>query len=201
MKRIWLPLSLSSVLWLAAGAVAEVYKWVDEQGVIQYSDRQPASSATPVETMPISPPPPSPAVPEKPELERIRDLARTLAADREAREEARRQARLEAAAVAAQAERQKQETLRQQQADERRERWVDYCPFGCSYPTYPIYPPYPVYPPYPPHPRLPWQAPPHPPGGDPGFNRQWGDAPDANSGKPLPRPGKSQGGSHWAPSR
>ena len=55
---------------IAAPAAAQVHRWVDERGVVQYGDRPPAGGATTLRT-PVAPPPPAApaaptAVPAKP---------------------------------------------------------------------------------------------------------------------------------------
>ncbi len=58
------PLAMWVALVLAAlasvSAAAQVHRWVDERGVVQYGDRPPASGATTLRT-PAAAPPPAPA--------------------------------------------------------------------------------------------------------------------------------------------
>ncbi len=107
--RSWLLL-LAAMLALAGPAGAhEIYKWVDENGVVHYGDARPAGTDAPVQTLHIpetNPPGYDPVAESRAvvaEAERIRE---SLAAERAAREEAAdRQRALEAEARIAELER------------------------------------------------------------------------------------------------
>ena len=48
MKRVgFLFAALGITMLLAGAATAEMYKWVDERGVIHFTDRQPSSTVVP----------------------------------------------------------------------------------------------------------------------------------------------------------
>jgi uncharacterized protein DUF4124 len=85
--------------FLAWPAGAEVYKWVDENGVVNYGSTPPAGR--PVKELPKdgsgvsvvpAPPPPPPAAARNPTEERIDRLERALAAERAARDAQEREA-------------------------------------------------------------------------------------------------------------
>lgn len=79
---------------LASPAAAQVYKWVDERGVVNYGSEPPPgrpAKELPKEGEGISivpaPPPPPPAAPQSRSDERIERLEEALAAERAARAE------------------------------------------------------------------------------------------------------------------
>lgn len=97
MIRRFLPLAASLlVLPLAPAALAEVYKWVDEKGVVNYGTTPPAGRAVKempkdssgVSVVPAPPPPAAtpPAAAPNPTDARVDQLERALAAERAARE-------------------------------------------------------------------------------------------------------------------
>lgn len=141
----------------SAPAVAEIYKWVDDKGVVNYSEHPPpagkarvvAADHVPL-TIYAAPPPARPAAPREAVLDaRIDALERQLARERQERESS--------AAFAAEREAQRLERCR-------RERRVDCAddPLDLGYPTVVIHqrPGWPHHrPPLRPHPVKPPQEP------------------------------------------
>ena len=133
-KLVILTLTLS----LSAAALSEVYKWVDAEGQVHYSDRPPPDvKNAEVVDIPESDIETTPAAPAQPdssaeELERIRKLTEELEKDRKAREAER----------AAQEEQRRRESLanqyREQEAPGKQEPDVEMyysypypAPYGC----------------------------------------------------------------------
>jgi len=73
---------------------ATVYKTVDENGVVSFSDTPPATDA-PVETMKIDAPTPEVSADEQQRLQDMRETTDRMAADRKAREQQRAELRKE----------------------------------------------------------------------------------------------------------
>lgn len=85
-----LPISL----YCLTASAATVYKTVDENGVVSFSDTPPATDA-PVETMKIDAPTPEVSADEQQRLQDMRETTDRMAADREAREQQRAELRKE----------------------------------------------------------------------------------------------------------
>ncbi len=106
MNSVLTSLAIAAILLLAAGgATAQIYKWVDENGVTNYGNKPPAKVAKvqPVtERISVYSPQKAPeiaqAAPVPMLANRVEDLERQLAAEREARDYA---ARAEASAAQA----------------------------------------------------------------------------------------------------
>jgi hypothetical protein len=82
----WLP--AMTLLCALPGIAATVYKTVDEQGVVSFSDRKPAGDA-PVETLQVEVQEPQPSAEVEARLEAMRRTTDRLAADRRERERQR----------------------------------------------------------------------------------------------------------------
>lgn len=74
--------------WLpVAGAADKVYKWVDEQGKVQYSSQPPRTGAVKAERVPVAPPPsPEDVRRAEEQTEQIKQRAAELEQERMARE-------------------------------------------------------------------------------------------------------------------
>ena len=89
-----LPLAASLLALLSAPpAAAEIYKWVDEKGVVNYGTTPPSGRAAkelpkeaPGVTVVPAPPPPPPAAARNPTNERVERLENALAAEKAARD-------------------------------------------------------------------------------------------------------------------
>ena len=89
-------LLLNVSLCCLSAAASTVYKTVDENGVVSFSDTPPATDA-PVETMKIDAPTPEVSADEQQRLQDMRETTDRMVADREAREQQRAELRKEQA--------------------------------------------------------------------------------------------------------
>lgn len=154
----WLfPLVVMSIL-PGLAAAQQVYKWIDANGQVHYGGKKP-DSATPVQTLDISPPAStvSTANDSAAEIARINALSEQMARERQAAEQARQEQSirdLEQQNQQLQNELLSQQLEQQQQANDGGDGVIvgSYYPYPYppySYPGYPSYPPYPNYPPRP----------------------------------------------------
>jgi hypothetical protein len=90
---------LLTLLFSTAGQAATVYKTVDEDGVVSFSDTKPVSEE-PVETLKINAQAPPVSAEEQQRLEDMRETTDRMAADRMAREKQRAEVRQQQAQTA-----------------------------------------------------------------------------------------------------
>ena len=91
-QRLALPALLLSVLWSASALATTVYKTVDENGVVSYSDTPPVEEV-PVETLVIDVQAPQLSETAQDQLEAMRETTDRMVADRQQREKHRAELR------------------------------------------------------------------------------------------------------------
>ena len=86
--KLWLPaLMLPAALALAAAQAQQVYRWVDSQGQVHYSQTPPPNATSKAELIEVAPPPPDPTgVAEQKQL--VKSVAAADAAKQKAAEQA-----------------------------------------------------------------------------------------------------------------
>lgn len=130
-SRVSRAIFCGQILWLAAtlgsanGFAATVYKSVNEDGVVTYSDTKPAVEGE-VETLVIDVQDPELTESEQQRLQNMRDTTDRMVADRQQREKHRAELREQQARVQAQS------------------APPDYPSYGIQSDSYPLYYPYPV---------------------------------------------------------
>jgi hypothetical protein len=126
LPRLVVVMALLSAFWTNAASAATVYKTVDENGVVSYSDTPPPEEV-PVETMVIDVQTPDLSETSQEQLEAMRETTDRMVADRQQREKHRAEMR------------------QQQVASQAQPQVVQYTNPGSYSGTYSGYYPYPVY--------------------------------------------------------